>query len=94
MRLRDGSETRRYEQRLRELRWERKAETKRLERLSAILAKRRPPKPHATRHICLSFLDQRCTRENGGLPLTFGRIAQFGREIVHTSVVDACRLMV
>jgi hypothetical protein len=40
MRLYDRFESRRYEQRLQELRQERSAETKQAERLSAILAKK------------------------------------------------------
>jgi hypothetical protein len=40
MKLRDRLEPRNYEQRLQRLRWERTAETKQVERLSAILVKR------------------------------------------------------
>jgi hypothetical protein len=40
MKLRDRLEPQRYEQRLQETRWERKAETKQVERLSAILVKK------------------------------------------------------
>jgi|GEM_PF-2692081 hypothetical protein len=40
MKLRDDWEPRRYEQRLQALRWERKAEAKQTERLSAVLAKK------------------------------------------------------
>jgi hypothetical protein len=40
MKLRDNWEPRRYEQRLQALRWERKAEAKQTERLSAVLAKK------------------------------------------------------
>jgi hypothetical protein len=40
MKLRDRLEPQRYEQRLQETRWERKAETKQVERLSEILAKK------------------------------------------------------
>jgi len=40
MRLHDGLPPRRYEQRLLEFRWERKAENARVERLSAIPAKK------------------------------------------------------
>jgi hypothetical protein len=40
MRLRDRLEPRRYEQRIQHFRWERKAETQQVERLSAILAKK------------------------------------------------------
>jgi hypothetical protein len=43
MRLRDRVESQRYEQGLQEIRRERKAETKQLERLTAILAKRASP---------------------------------------------------
>jgi hypothetical protein len=40
MRLNERLEPQRYEQRLQEIRWERKAETKQVERLSAILVKK------------------------------------------------------
>jgi hypothetical protein len=40
MRLNERVEPQRYEQRLQEIRWERKAETKQVERLSAILVKK------------------------------------------------------
>ena len=40
MRLRDRLEPQRYEQRVQNVRWERKAETKQVERLSAILVKK------------------------------------------------------
>jgi hypothetical protein len=43
MKLRDRLEPQRYEQRLQETRWERKAETKQVERLSAILVKSGTP---------------------------------------------------
>ncbi len=40
MKLRDRLEPQSYEQRLKETRWERKAETEQVERLSAVLAKK------------------------------------------------------
>jgi len=40
MKLRDKSESRSYEQRLQELRWERKIEAKQAQRLYAVLAKK------------------------------------------------------
>ncbi len=40
MRLRDRLERQHYEQKLQETRWERQAETKQVERLSAILVKK------------------------------------------------------
>ena len=40
MRLRDRLEPQRYEQRIQHARWERKAETKQVDRLSAILLKK------------------------------------------------------
>jgi hypothetical protein len=40
MKLRDKWDPQRYERSLQEVRWERRAETKRVERLSAILAKK------------------------------------------------------
>jgi hypothetical protein len=40
MKLRHKSEPQRYEQRLQELRWERKIEAKQAERLCAVLAKK------------------------------------------------------
>jgi hypothetical protein len=40
MKLRDKSESRCYEQRLQELRWERKIEAKQAQRLYAVLAKK------------------------------------------------------
>ena len=40
MRLHDRLEPQRYEQRIQHARWERTAETKRVERLSAILVKK------------------------------------------------------
>ena len=40
MRLRDRLEPQRYEQRIQHARWERKAETKQVERLFAILVKK------------------------------------------------------
>ncbi len=40
MRLRDRLEPQRYEHRIQHLRWERKAESKQVERLSAILVKK------------------------------------------------------
>jgi len=40
MKLRDKWDPQRYEQSLQEVRWERRAETKRVERLSAILARK------------------------------------------------------
>jgi hypothetical protein len=40
MRLRDRVEPQRYEQRIQHARWERKAETKQVDRLSAILLKK------------------------------------------------------
>jgi hypothetical protein len=40
MKLRDKWEPHRYEQRLQELRWERKTEAKQAERLCAVLAKK------------------------------------------------------
>jgi hypothetical protein len=48
MRLRDRWEPQRYEQRNQHVRWERKAETKQVERLSAILMKKaRSAKPES-----------------------------------------------
>jgi len=46
--LRDRLEPQRYKQRLQETRWERKAETKQVERLSAILVKSGTPLAHRT----------------------------------------------
>ena len=40
MKLRDRLELQRYERKLQEIRWERKAETKQVERLSALLVKK------------------------------------------------------
>jgi hypothetical protein len=40
MKLRDKWDPQRYEQSLQEVRWERRTETKQIERLSAILAKK------------------------------------------------------